>query len=188
MFQIDREDSIEIWPENCDPAYQIPSEIDVTIFNDGGYKNTSVEVVIESCSKPYIGGYRNTSTGQHFHHAITQTQESWCFQKFQKKISIDTTKLNTREIQTQELKNNNTQSYREYGTQMQRSDIYIDHHTDTIITPRKYVTAGNLNQLKKRSAVIIQKHWRSSLARTLAKTLSIEKKEMLRRESELRLA
>ena len=156
-----------LWPEQVDPEHVLPEEL---ILGDTFYE---YKVIIEKAEtiKPYIGGYRDKQTGKLYHNAISQTQDSSCFEKFRKKVTKDTANQNTRETQTQEQKHNSSQCYREYGTQMDRSDLILDTKTDHMLSPNQYMTAEELHQLKSEQATTIQKLWRRGFARLVCTRL-----------------
>jgi hypothetical protein len=170
-----------IWPNNCDPEYKIPKEIEILVDGSNS-KNFSVQIYIDKSPKPYIGGYRNKNTGKLYHHAITQTFESVTFEKFKSKILKDKSNFTTRDSQTQIQRNHCTQGLREYGTQMGKSDLSVCTKYDLIIRPKQYKTFEEVYKKKTLDATTIQRYWRGSLDRR--KVLRIKEENRKKQEEE----
>ena len=132
--------------------------------------------------KPFLGGYKIKNTTNpnisEYHHATTQTIESDLFEKYRQKVTKDTSKLNSRNTQTQELRSNCTHQQREYGTQMDRQNIYIDNKFDKLLYTKTYFTSEELHDLKTKKAVIIQSIWKGALARKLVSELKAMRKQV----------
>jgi hypothetical protein len=57
--------------------FVMPAMFEVEIrLADNQIKIVTVEVEKQSKMKPYIGGFRNTKTGQAYHHAFSQTDQT----------------------------------------------------------------------------------------------------------------
>lgn len=156
-----------LWPENVDPSYQIPSQIDVAMYSGPEYYEFPVQIEVAYSSKPYIGGFRNKATGKQYHNAITQTDESATFDRYKNRIWRDTSNQTTRETQTQELVNRNVQCTRESGTQVERVGLNIDGTNDKYIKARTYLTARELMKDKIWKATVLQSAWRVTSAKML---------------------
>jgi len=154
-----------LWPEYCNPAYKMPSEINVSIQTATG--DYSFPVLIEkfSARKPYFGGYRNKVSGKVYHHSSSQTPTE------NKPEMRDFSNLRTRETQTFEQRTCSVQPYREAGTQMQRIDLYLDNKQDKVIVSKPYFTSQRLLALKRLKAIEIQRCWRGYMARCRAALL-----------------
>ena len=166
----------ELWPEYCNPSYRMPPVIEVKVaLEQGDYVFPVIVEKAEPSSKKYLGGFRNKITGHLYHHAVSQTPVV-------KKELKDTSMLRTRETQTSELRTLSTQSYREYGTQMERIDVHLDTRHDRIKSVRSYVTAAEVNKLKLLNTIKIQRFWRGYVARCLAHTLRRRNQELDERD------
>mmetsp|Transcript_32412 Transcript_32412/g.23945 ORF Transcript_32412/g.23945 Transcript_32412/m.23945 type:complete len:105 (+) Transcript_32412:221-535(+) len=104
----------------------MPNMFEVEIrLADNQIKIVSVEVEKASKPKAYIGGFRNNRSGQMFHHAFTQTDQN-------AKYHPD---KNERLVQTYQYKTKSTGMMREFGTQMEKTGLFIDKRKDKIIYP-----------------------------------------------------
>ena len=64
----------EAWPPYADPAYRMPSQIEVTVHKRNEDDVTlTVAIEKENTRKPYLGGYRHRKTGRVYHHASSQS-------------------------------------------------------------------------------------------------------------------
>jgi len=152
-----------LWPEYCNPSYQMPEEIEVKVtLASGDYYFPVVVVKAESNSKSYLGGYRNKMTGRVYHHAATMTPTE------QKKNTKDVSRLRSRDTQTYEERTLSVQSYRESGTQMERMELKLDNRGDRECIARPYFTSDELLNKKRLSTVFIQRCWRGYTARCLS--------------------
>ena len=175
-----------MWPENVDPSYQIPNQIDVAMYKGPEYYEFPVEIVVAYSSKPYIGGYRNKTTGKHYHNAISQTDDSFVFEMYKNRVFRDTSKQTTRETQTQELKNNSVQCTREFGTQMERVDLKLDDTQNKVLQPKEYLTSSELAYIKKSKSIIIQCAVRRCLAKMLTSRMRKQNREIEESEAAAR--
>ena len=80
---------------------------------------------------------------------------------------------------------------REFGTQMEKDDIYIDKRDDRIIYPKPYFSSEMWKRQREETTLYIQCHVRGWFARTLANNLRKQRddkqKELLKRQEELRM-
>lgn len=80
---------------------------------------------------------------------------------------------------------------REFGTQMEKNDIYIDKRDDRIIYPKPYFSSEMWKRQREETTLYIQCHVRGWFARTLANNLRKQRddkqKELLKRQEELRM-
>jgi len=155
----------ELWPEYCNPSYRMPPVIEVKVaLEQGDYVFPVAVEKADPSAKKYLGGFRNKVNGYLYHHAASQTPVV-------KKELKDTSTLRTRETQTSELRTLSTQSYREYGTQMERIDVHVDTRHDRVKDVRPYVTAAEVAKHKLLNTIKIQRFWRGYVARCLAHAL-----------------
>lgn len=97
--------------------FVMPAMFEVEIrLADNQIKIVTVEVEKQSKVKPYIGGFRNTKTGQGYHHAFSQTDQTASYHP----------ERNERIVQTYQYKTKSTIMMREFGTQMTKEDLYLD--------------------------------------------------------------
>ena len=170
----------ELWPEYCNPSYRMPSSIDVRVeMEQGTYIFPVLIIKAEPLSKRYLGGFRNKINSLLYHHATSQTP-------VQKKELKDTSNLRTRETQTYEVRSLSTQSYREFGTQMERIDVRVDTKNDRTLFCGRYTTSAEVFKLKLTKAIEIQRFWRGYLARCIARKIRIKNFELDQREHEER--
>ena len=171
----------ELFPPYADPHYRMPDEIEVKVEDQEG--SYYFPVKIEKCTsrKLYIGGYRNKKTGTIYHHANSQTPTE------NKKSFVDNNHLRTRETQTYETRTVSIQSIREFGTQMNRIDCYVDNSGDREIVSRPYYTSSELDLAKREKAIEIQRTWRGHVARSKAVKLKAHIHNREQKEFEDRL-
>eukprot|EP00877_Chromochloris_zofingiensis_P012709 jgi/Chrzof1/7692/Cz02g33050.t1 len=146
--------------------------IDVEVDCGPGVPCRLIHVVMDVSTlapKPYLGGYKHKQTGAVYHHTATQTP------KAPKPVNTDG-KL-CRQTQTVDIADTSAQTLREMATQMQRPGILIDESGDRIMTPRRYVTATEINRRQVAAALIIQRFTRGWFARRRAGCLSHDKTE-----------
>jgi carboxypeptidase C (cathepsin A) len=143
----------------------MPPVIEVKVALPQGDYFFPVIISKTTSHKSYLGGYRNKMTGKIYHHASSQTPSD------REKKPKDTSNLRSRETQTYETRTLSIQSYRECGTQMERIDLRLDDKRDTCLVPKRYVTAYEVNMLKKVKSIEIQRYWRGYMARCRAAEL-----------------
>lgn len=163
--------SIDLWPEYANPSYRMPDKIDVKVSLPSGDYFFPVQIVKVQGRKPYLGGFRNKLSGAVYHHGNSQTPSEV------RKVVRDTQKLSTRDTQTYETRTLSIQTRRECGTQMDRTDHFIDNSRDKILSPKKYTTADELLIIKKIKTVIMQRYWRGYKARCRANDIRRRNRE-----------
>jgi len=167
-------------------TYSMPSQIEVVVtFNDDRpTKKIVVGITKASSRKPYLGGFRHKKTGVVYHHAAAQ---SIVRGDASKKDGPKVVKFH-RDCQTVFESTRSAQCLRESGTQMARSDLYIDGKRDVTITPGTYFSSEELHALKLKMTIVLQRHWRGSVARGRAKlirkALRERREEVARMEQE----
>lgn len=105
-----------------------------------GDKVYKVSVKIErlSCKKPFLGGYRNKTTGQEYHNASSQTQPGmWNVEPQVERSGLQL----SHQTQTEEQEHLLMQTRNDKSTQMTGIGVYIPNIADHLIPPHKYVTA-----------------------------------------------
>lgn len=155
---------VTIDPRQPGGEYQMPSKIEVTVYDDYGEPTGRIYVEVERDldRKLYLGGFRNKRTGQEYHHVGCQTL-------FERRSKWDgKAERFTRETQTVDVRTRSIQTIREAGTQMARRDLYIDNSRDKTLLPRQYFSAKQLADLKLQKTLVLQCHWRGYCARKLA--------------------
>lgn len=168
----------ELYPPYADPNYRMPDEIEVRVDGPEGDYYFPVKVEKSITRKLYIGGYRNKRTGAIYHHSSSQTPTE------NKKSFIDNGHLRTRETQTYETRTVSIQSYREFGTQMERVDCYVDNSRDRELVSKTYYTSSELEAAKRVSAIEVQRNWRGHVARARAAHLKVHIATRERKEFE----
>jgi len=167
--------------------YFMPTVFEVEIhLPDNQVKIITVEV--EKCArkKPYLGGYRNTSTESEYHNAFSQTDQIATYHKDK----------NHREVQTYQYKTKSSIMMREFGTQMEKEGLHIDTRDDVILSPKPYFSSEMWEKRREEKTLVIQRFVRGWLARTQASDLRehrarrereiLEKEEELRRQEEMK--
>lgn len=112
--------------------FEMPEVFEVEIKQaDNQIKIVTVQVDKFKGRKPFIGGYRNQTNGMAYHTAFTQTDQQPTYHPEKK----------TREIQTYQYNTKCSHMMREFGTQMEKSNLYIDKRNDKLITPKPVYTS-----------------------------------------------
>lgn len=120
-------------------------------------------------AKPYLGGFRNKRTGAVYHHGATQTPRAPKYSEADRKLS--------RETQTVKIKQHSQQTVREQATQMARPGVLLDNDYDKEVTPGRYQTADERDEIVLRSTLRIQRWVRGWLGRKRAAYLRGKKME-----------
>eukprot|EP01083_Nonionella_stella_P214855 773798_1 len=120
-------------------------------------------IKIDESKKPFIGGYIDKRTKRQYHNAQVQ---------YPLKLNHKKSKLFCRQTQTIKTKNFQQQTSHDCHTQMDRSDLLLDHSKDICIDDRKrifdpndYVDAKQLKLIQIESAIKIQCAIRMHLAK-----------------------
>jgi hypothetical protein len=95
--------------------------------------------------KAYFGGFRNNRTGQAYHHAFTQTDQT---------ANYHPDKLE-RTVQTYQYKTKSTIMMREFGTQMEKTGLYIDIRQDKIIYPKPYFSSHHWKKQREEITLFV---------------------------------
>ena len=131
--------------------------------------------------KPYFGGFRNNRTGQIYHHAFSQTDQSANYHP----------NKTERSVQTYQYETKSTVMMREFGVQMEKTGLYIDNRNDKIIYPsKKYFSSDMWKQQREEKTLYIQCQIRAWFARLTANALRKKRddrdSELLRKQEELK--
>ena len=127
--------------------------------------NKDKNIKIDLWNKPFVGGYLNKKTNRQYHHCGIQYP-------FIPKHKHKKTKSNHRDTQTVHTMNFKQQTNLTQHTQMDRSDLLLDHSKDKEIDDNKrifdsdeYITAKQQKIEKIDSAITIQCALRSHFAK-----------------------
>jgi len=161
--------------------FVMPGVFDVEIkLADNQIKIVTVEVEKAQKEKPYIGGYINKRNECKYYHSFTQTDQQSTYHP--QKLS--------REVQTYQYATKSSVMMREFGTQMEKPGIFIDHRKDKIIKPRPYFSSDEWKKQRWDRTLYIQCRIRGWFARRKAAELRKKRNdtdlELLRKQEELR--
>ncbi|NXD22248.1 IQUB protein, partial [Spelaeornis formosus] len=135
------------------------------------FQKVDVKVERPTYNKPFLGGFRNVSTGVEFHNAGSQTKP--------KKRPDKGIELFCKETQTVMEKNMQQQTKNTTSTQMTKIDLYVSNMTDKLITPGKYFTAEEYHKRRLEAVIVLQKYFRRWYAINLLQNLKEEKRVRL---------
>jgi len=164
---------INYYQEQPAEEYVMPDSLELKVVNERGEeKLVTVHVQRPVMEKPYLGGYKNKSSGSMYHHAVTQTAPT-------QKKDVHSIRFH-REAQTYEYRTRSTQSKCDNGTQMEKVGLFIDPRNDVIMEPRKpYFSSADKAALMLEKCVIIQCHARGMVARRRTRQLRKAKQERM---------
>ncbi|CAG9315589.1 unnamed protein product [Blepharisma stoltei] len=159
-------------------------EVEVTT-SEGAIKVVTVEVIKASGQKPYLGGYRNSTTRLNYYHSATNTDQPR--REYKEKFH--------REVQVFQYRTRSTIMKKEFGTQMEKPGLVsIDPRRDVEVEPGEYFTSEMWEEVREKAALYIQcctRRWFAYKRRRELKRIRdsndrkiIEKQEELRREEE----
>ncbi|KAK0051920.1 IQ and ubiquitin-like domain-containing protein [Biomphalaria pfeifferi] len=152
--------------------YHMPDVITVRVTTeDCEAKDVVVEIERSRNKKPFLGGFRNKNTGVEYHNAAAQTM--------QKQRPLATSERFCRDTQTCEQKNNLQQTFNTTSTQMTGIGCYISNMEDKLLSPKYYVTADEHHEMFLTKVIILQKNFRSWLAKRYVKKLKEDKEKRL---------
>ncbi|XP_053834541.1 IQ and ubiquitin-like domain-containing protein [Vidua macroura] len=157
--------------------YHMPDVITVRIqTGSNSFQEVAVKVERPTYNKPFLGGFRNMSTGVEFHNAGSQTKP--------KKRPDKGIQLFCRETQTVVEKNTQQQTRNTTSTQMTKIGLYVSNMTDKLITPGKYFTAEEYHKRRLEAVIVLQKYFRRWHAVNLVQNLKEQKRSRLAREAQ----
>ncbi|KAM8974338.1 IQ motif and ubiquitin-like domain-containing protein [Pelodytes ibericus] len=152
--------------------YSMPDVITVRVqTGEETFQDLVVEIERLNYRKPYLGGYRHKVTGAVFHHAGTQTVP--------KKRPGRGVVVFCRDTQTVFEKNKIQQSRNSMSTQMTKIGCYVANITDTLLEPKRYLTADEFHARRLKAIIKIQTYFRRFHAKRVV--------QQLREEQRLRL-
>ncbi|KAL9853445.1 IQ motif and ubiquitin-like domain-containing protein isoform 2-T5 [Geothlypis trichas] len=175
------------WPnfenQECLPGeviqqdYHMPDVITVRVeTGSNSFQEVVVKVERPTYNKPFLGGFRNVSTGVEFHNAGSQTKP--------KKRPDKGIQLFCRGTQTVVEKNAQQQTRNTTSTQMTKTGLYVSNMTDKLITPGKYFTAEEYHKRRVEAVIVIQKYFRRWHAAYLVQNLKEQRRLRLAREAQ----
>ena len=130
--------------------------------------------------KPYYGGYVNKKNGTYYYHAYAQTDQ------YKNSYVVK----EERDAQTYEYKTRSTKMFREFGTQMAYTGLFIDERQDKVLEPSEYFNADKWEEKRNNTVIFLQKMMRGFFSRKacmeLRKKRDEEKKALEVKEEEER--
>ncbi|NWT93858.1 IQUB protein, partial [Urocynchramus pylzowi] len=155
----------------------MPDVITVRVqTGSNAFQEVVVKVERPTYNKPFLGGFRNISTGVEFHNAGSQTKP--------KKRPDKGIQLFCRETQTVVEKNKRLQTRNTTSTQMTKIGLYVSNMTDKLITPGKYFTAEEYHKRRLEAVIVLQKYFRRWHATNLVQNLKVQRRLRLAREAQ----
>lgn len=130
-------------------------------------KDFFITVVKGFDRKPFVGGWRHKAKGTLYHNATTQCSvESSALIDMSGKLSRTTQTIGvTRSSQTR----------RECGTQMPRSDLLVDETYDRVRIAKPYFSSDRLAVLQTQKTILLQAFVRGWRARKIARRMRAER-------------
>lgn len=121
------------------------------------FKELIVEIERSSNKKPFLGGFKNKLNSKEFLNAASQTA----------KVLKNTSDVQKFCRDTQTIVSNHTklQTRQDMSTQMTRPGVFVSRIEDKLLIPRPYQTADELNAIRERSVIKIQKYFRRWFAK-----------------------
>ncbi|XP_059703190.1 IQ and ubiquitin-like domain-containing protein [Haemorhous mexicanus] len=157
--------------------YHMPDVITVRVqTGSDSFQEVDVKVERPTYNKPFLGGFRNVSTGVEFHNAGSQTKP--------KKRPDKGIQLFCRGTQTAVEKNIRQQTRNTTSTQMTKTGLFVSNMTDKLITPGKYFTAEEYHKRRVEAVIVIQKYFRRWHAANLVQNLKVQRRLRLAREAQ----
>ncbi|OWK59154.1 IQ and ubiquitin-like domain-containing protein [Lonchura striata] len=148
--------------------YHMPDVLTVRVqTGSNSFQEVVVKVERPTYNKPFLGGFRNVSTGVEFHNAGSQTKP--------KKRPDKGIQLFCRETQTVVEKNMQQQTRNTTSTQMTKTGLYVSNMTDKLLTPGKYFTAEEYHKRRLEAVIVLQKYFRRWHAVNLVQNLKEQK-------------
>ncbi|XP_032913650.1 IQ and ubiquitin-like domain-containing protein isoform X2 [Catharus ustulatus] len=157
--------------------YHMPDVITVRVQRGlDSFREVDVKIERPAYNKPFLGGFRNMSTGVEFHNAGSQTKPI--------KRSDKGIQLFCKETQTVVEKNKRQQTRNTTSTQMTKIGLYVSNMTDKLITPGKYFTAEEYHKRRLEAVIVLQKNFRRWHAMNLLQNLKEQKRLRLEQEAQ----
>ncbi|NWU64862.1 IQUB protein, partial [Pterocles burchelli] len=140
------------------------------------FQDVVVKIERPTCQKPFLGGFKNRTTGVEFHNAGSQT--------IPKKRPDKGIQLFCRETQTVFEKNKPQQTKNTTSTQMTKIGLYVSNKTDKLISPGKYFTADEYHKRRLEAVIVLQTYFRRWHAMKVVQNLMEEKRLRLAWEAQ----
>ncbi|XP_005519284.1 PREDICTED: IQ and ubiquitin-like domain-containing protein [Pseudopodoces humilis] len=140
------------------------------------FQEVLVKIERPTYKKPFLGGFRNVSTGVEFHNAGSQT--------IPKKRPDKGIPLLCKGIQAGVEKNKQQQTRNTTSTQMTKIGLYVSNMTDKLITPGTYFTADEYHKRRLEAVIVIQKYFRRWYAINLVRNLKEQRRARLAWEAQ----
>ncbi|XP_015484663.1 IQ and ubiquitin-like domain-containing protein isoform X2 [Parus major] len=157
--------------------YRMPDVVTVRVeTGSDSFQEVLVKIERPTYKKPFLGGFRNVSTGVEFHNAGSQT--------IPKKRPDKGIPLLCKGIQAGVEKNKQQQTRNTTSTQMTKIGLYISNMTDKLITPGKYFTADEYHKRRLEAVIVIQKYFRRWYAINLVQNLKEQRRARLAWEAQ----
>ncbi|NXN95348.1 IQUB protein, partial [Rhinopomastus cyanomelas] len=151
----------------------MPDVITVRVQSDSdSFRDVVVRIKRPTYRKPFLGGFKNRTTGVEYHNAGSQT--------IPKKRPGKRIKEFCRDAQTVFERNKRQQTENTTSTQMTKPGLYVSTVTDKLITPGRYLTAEEYHKRRLEAVIVLQSYYRRWHA--------VNAVQNLREERRLRLA
>ncbi|NXU18730.1 IQUB protein, partial [Pardalotus punctatus] len=138
------------------------------LTDSDSFQEVVVKIEKPTYKKPFLGGFRNMSTGVELHNAGSQTKP--------KKRPDKGIQLFCKETQTIVAKNKQQQTKNTTLTQMTKIGLYVSNITDKLISPGKYFTAEEYHKRRLEAVIVLQKYFRRWHAIRLVQYLMEQKR------------
>ncbi|NXE92667.1 IQUB protein, partial [Menura novaehollandiae] len=146
------------------------------LTDSDSFQEVVVKIERPTYNKPFLGGFRNMSTGVEFHNAGSQTKL--------KKRPDKGIQLFCKETQTVLEKNKMQQTRNTTSTQMTKIGLYVSNMSDKLISPGKYFTAEEYHKRRLEAVIVLQKYFRRWHAIHLVQNLMEHKRLRLAQEAQ----
>jgi hypothetical protein len=133
-----------------------------------GIEQVRIIVEMPEDDKTYLGGFKNVTNGLVYLHSFSQTDQL---------RRIHPIKCH-RDTQTHEYSSKSCNTHKEFGTQVERTGLWIDKRKDVGMQANKYFTSEMWQERRELAAHFIQKMFRGCFAR--------KRTNELRRQKELK--
>ncbi|NWV31345.1 IQUB protein, partial [Grantiella picta] len=146
------------------------------LTDSDSFQEVVVKIERPTYNKPFLGGFRNVSTGVEFHNAGSQTKPN--------KRPDKGIQLFCKETQTVVEKNKLQQTRNTTSTQMTKIGLYVSNMTDKLISPGKYFTAEEYHKRRLEAVIVLQKYFRRWHAIRIVQKLKEQKRLRLAWEAQ----
>jgi len=152
------------------------SHIDVTVqvqdetSNETTTKTIQIEIVQPEQKKPWLGGFQSQTNGIEYHNASSQT--------YVRTRPPDNKVKYHREQQTKATSSgttNDQMTIAESSTQMTATGVFVSSEEDTVLLPRPYITAAEVETKRLAAVIVLQSYVRRMRAIAYTKVLREKK-------------